>query len=404
MAMPSSEICVSMRPIRIGVNALYMIPGRIGGTEIYLRNLVRALAEIDGTNEYVLFTNRETGQALAPGSSNFVVAEQPIHASFRPGRIVWEQTALPLAVAAHRIDVLLNPGYTAPILCACPQVTVFHDLQHKRHPEHFRWFDLPFWRLLLFWSAHISRSLIAISEATSADLMRFYRLPDADVRVVACGVESKFFAIGRERRPEPFLLCVSTLHPHKNLDALLRAFAEFHRSRPEFRLVIAGLRGFAAANLERLRRKLGLQEAVRFTGWIPQEELYDLFARAHAFVYPSTFEGFGLPVLEALAAGIPTACSNIQPLADIAGDAALQFDPGDSTALADAMLRIVSDEPLRAELALAGPERAALFSWKTTALLTLDMLVDASGLSDRVAHRRWAESGSDDPAEDGLGN
>jgi alpha-1,3-rhamnosyl/mannosyltransferase len=181
-------------------------------------------------------------------------------------------------------------------------------------------------------------------------------------------------------------LCVSTLHPHKNLEALLCAFAEFHRSRPEFRLVIAGLRGFAAANLERLRQKLGLHEAVKFTGWIPREELFDLFARAHSFIYPSTFEGFGLPVLEALAAGILTACSNIEPLASIAAAAVLEFDPPDTRALANAMLHIVTDEPLRTELALAGPERAARFSWRTTALPTLNTLVDAAGLNDPLDH------------------
>ena len=368
-----------MRPIRIGVNALYLIPGGVGGTEIYLRNLIRTLAEIDEANEYVLFTNRETGRTLSPGRANFVVLEQSVRASFRPGRIVWEQIALPLAISAHRLDVLLNPGFTAPILCGCPQVTVFHDLQHKRHPEHFRWFDLPFWRFLLFWSAHVSRTLIADSEATRADLVRFYRLPHAKIRVVPLGVESKFFEIASKRRPEPFLLSVSTLHPHKNLDRLLRAFAEFRRARPEFRLVIAGLRGFDAINLEQLQEELGLQGAVNFTGWIPREELYDLYARAFAFLYPSTFEGFGLPVLEALASGIPTACSNIEPLASMAAEAALQFDPGDNTALLNTMIRIVSDEPLRTELASAGPDRAARFSWKTTALLTLDTLVDAAG-------------------------
>jgi glycosyltransferase involved in cell wall biosynthesis len=209
--------------------------------------------------------------------------------------------------------------------------------------------------------------------------MRFYRLPHAKIRVVPLGVESRFFEIARERRPEPFLLSVSTLHPHKNLDTLLRAFAEFRRARPEFRLVIAGLRGFDAINLEQLRQKLGLHDAVKFTGWIPREELYALYARAYAFLYPSTFEGFGLPVLEALAAGIPTACSNIEPLVSMAGPAALQFDPSDAMALANVLMRLVADEPLRAELALAGPERAARFSWKTTALLTLDTLANAAG-------------------------
>ena len=365
-----------MRPLRIGVNALYLIPGGVGGTEIYLRNLVRALGEIDSVNEYFLYTNLETGDSLAPGKPNVHTVPQMVRAAFRPARIVWEQLALPLAVAVRRIDVLLNPGFTAPILCGCPQVTVFHDLQHMRHPEHFRWFDLPFWRMLLFWSAHVSRILIADSEATGHDLERFYRLPRNQIRVVPLGVDANFFDV--VRRPEPLLLSVSTLHPHKNLERLLRVFAEFRRGRPQFRLVLAGLRGFNTAHLEALREGLGLAESVEFTGWIPREELYDLYARAFAFVYPSTFEGFGLPVLEALAAGVPTAFSRIEPLASTAADAALQFDPADEADMAGAIERIVCDEPLRARLATAGPRRAALFSWTTTARATLDALVEAA--------------------------
>src|SRR5438477_6501482 len=124
---------------RIGVNALYLIPGGVGGTEIYLRNLLRAFAEFDNHNEYVVFTNRETGADLVPKQSNFEWAPQPVRASFRPARILWEQIGLPLAVRNRCIDVLFNPGFTCPTLSACPNVTVFHDLQHKRHPEHFRW-------------------------------------------------------------------------------------------------------------------------------------------------------------------------------------------------------------------------------------------------------------------------
>jgi len=365
-----------MRPLRIGVNALYLIPRGVGGTEIYLRSLVRALSEIDSTNEYFLFTNLETGDSLAPRKPNFHIVPQEVHAAFRPARIAWEQVALPLAVAARRIDVLLNPGFTAPILCGCPQVTVFHDLQHKRHPEHFRWFDLPFWRILLFWSAHVSRILIADSKATREDLEKFYRLPHDQIRVVPLGVDPKFFELAR--RPEPFLLSVSTLHPHKNLDRLLRVFAEFRRGRQEFRLVIAGLRGFNTAHLDALRGELGLAGSVEFTGWIPREELYDLYARAFGFVYPSTFEGFGLPVLEALAAGVPAACSRVEPLASMAADAALQFDPADEGDMARTIEQMVGDEPLRVRLASVGPRRAALYSWTATAHATLEALADAT--------------------------
>src|SRR5271157_6011987 len=121
------------RPLRVGVNALYLIPGAVGGTEIYLRGLLAALAEIDSVNRYFIFTNRETSGGrrppLVPQQANFTPAPQPVRAVSRPARIVWEQTALPLAAARLRLDVLLNPGFTAPIFCPCPQVTAFHDLQ-----------------------------------------------------------------------------------------------------------------------------------------------------------------------------------------------------------------------------------------------------------------------------------
>lgn len=358
-------------PLRIGVNALYLIPGGVGGTEIYLRNLLGALAEIDDTNEYVVFTNRET-RDLMPPRPNFIDAPQAVRASFRPARIAWEQIVLPFRLRG--IDVLFNAGFTAPILCPCPSVTIFQDLQHKRHPEHFRWFDLPFWRFLLWAAAHRSSRLIAASQATRDDLLRYYRISADKIHVIGHGVESRFFEIAARRRPEPFLLYVSTLHPHKNQGRLIRAFAGFREAHPEFTLVLAGMRGFHTRPLEALVEQLRLEKAVRFTGWIPREELFDLYARAHAFIYPSTFEGFGMPVPEALAAGIPTACSAIEPLKTIAGDAAVLFDPLDEGALRQAMEAVSFDEDLRARLVEAGQRRAARFSWRAAAEATLAVL------------------------------
>jgi glycosyltransferase involved in cell wall biosynthesis len=366
--------------VRIGVNALYLIPGGVGGTEIYLRALLVALAGIDPRNEYVIFTNRETGLDLAPKAPNFSLAPQGVRAVSRPARLLWEQTALPLAAARLGIDVMLNPGFTAPLLCACPQVTVFHDLQHKRHPEYFRWFDLPFWRFFLFWSAHVSHLLLADSTATADDLERYYRLSDSKIHVVPLGVDSAFFTIAACRVPEPFLLAVSTLHPHKNLERLLRAFAAFRLQRPGFKMVVCGMHGFVSGPLHELRESLDLRDAVEFPGWISREAVHDLYAHAWGFVFPSLFEGFGLPILEALAAGVPSACSAIEPLAGIAGDAALLFDPMDAGAMTQAMLRITDDQPLRDRLAEAGPRRAAEFPWRRTAEATLEALREAAGI------------------------
>jgi glycosyltransferase involved in cell wall biosynthesis len=361
-------------PLRIGVNALYLIPGGVGGTEIYLRGLLSALAAIDPVNQYFIFTNRETGPDLVPKTNNFQHRPQPVRAEFRPARLVWEQTALPLDAVRLNLDVMFNPGFTAPLACPCPQVTVFHDLQHIRHPEYFRWFDLPFWEFFLFWSAQVSRLLLADSDATAEDLLRHYRLPASKVRVARLGVDPVFFELGRKRRPEPFLLAVSTLHPHKNLDGLLAAFAEFRKVHPEFSLVVCGIHGFFTGPLYDLRDSLGLARAVDFPGWIPREDLYDLYARAWAFVYPSLFEGFGLPVLEALAAGVPTACSNIEPVSSVAGDAALRFDPQNKEAMVDALERVMMESGLRTRLSKAGPIRAAQFSWRSTAESTLEAL------------------------------
>ena len=354
--------------MRIGVNALYLIPGGVGGTEIYLRHLLDALAAVDPENQYVLYTNCETGRDLGPAAPNFLVREMPVRAGNRPARILFEQFRLPLQ--RDRIDVLLNPGFTMPLAAPCPSVTVFHDLQHLRHPEHFRWFDLPAWKFLLGAAARRSRRLIAVSHATAADLKLFY---GKEAAVVHHGVDPRFLEMERQD-PERFLLCVSTLHPHKNLARLVEAFARFRAKHPEFRLVIPGMRGFFAEQLETKIADLGLGTCVELKGWIPREELMRLYERAWAFVYPSTFEGFGMPVLEAMAAGIPVACSAIPPLEEVAAGAALLFPPADTDALVEALERIAGDAELRAKLATEGRERAREFTWERAARETLAVL------------------------------
>ncbi|HYO84450.1 MAG TPA: glycosyltransferase family 1 protein [Bryobacteraceae bacterium] len=354
--------------MRIGVNALYLIPGGVGGTEIYLRNL---LAASDATrHEWYVFTNQETGHSLAPAGMHTVL--QDVAAVNRPARLIHEQTVLPLECMRRKIDVLLNPGFTAPVFPPCPNVTVFHDLQHKRHPEHFRRLDLPAWNAALFLSARRSKVLIAVSDATRDDLLRFYRLRPQQIHVVPHGVEPEFFEIGRNRgEVRPYVLCVSTLHPHKNVERLVRVFARWRSAHREWHLVLAGMRGFQTRKVEEAIASSEAADSIRMTGWIPREELYGLYRDAAAFVYPSTFEGFGLPVLEAMAARIPLACSDIQPLRSIVAGNAVLFDPHDDGSMLAALDR-VTDAPVDSAQA-----RAREFTWSRCASLTLEALSEA---------------------------
>ena len=322
---------------------------------------------------------------LVPRQSNFHWKPQAVHARFRPARIAWEQTVLPLEASRYCLDVMFNPGFTAPILASCACVTVFHDLQHKRHPEHFRWFDLPFWRGLLWAAAHRSRKLIAVSEATREDLARFYPFTNGRVEVIPHGVDAAFFGLDRSKL-EPFVLCVSTLHPHKNLDRLIRAYA---RKKRDYRLVLAGLRGFHTTPIEKLIAASGAGDSVELTGWIDRGVLLRLYERAKAFIFPSTFEGFGMPVLEAMAAGIPVACSKISPLTEIGGDSVLYFDPADEDGIESALERVVSDEALRQRLAVDGPAQARGFTWERAAQRTLEALVLSRSADD---HRNRSSS------------
>jgi glycosyltransferase involved in cell wall biosynthesis len=369
--------------MRIGVNALYLIPGGVGGTEIYLRELLLGLAAIDSSNDYYVFTNSETSEDLIPQQPNFHWEPQSVHASFRPARILWEQTVLPLRARARSLDVLFNPGFTAPVIHACPNVTVFHDLQHIRHPEFFRTVDRPFWRLALWLSVLSSAHIIAVSRSTAGDLQQHYGRSLRTVTVVPHGVDPHFFQLDRTIL-EPYVLCVSTLHPHKNIERLMRAFA---RADLKKRLVCAGMLGFHAQRLHEVRTDLGLGGSVEFTGWIPRHQLLQLYERAHAVVYPSTFEGFGMPVLEGMAAGIPTACSSIPVLREVGGDAVLYFDPHDEDAIVKSLRSICHDEQLRTRLARAGRSRAQQYTWQRTAGETLRVLQAVAGEARSSAPR-----------------
>jgi glycosyltransferase involved in cell wall biosynthesis len=339
--------------------------------------VLAALAQADQVNQYFVFRNSETGPDLTPSAANFNDCPQPVRGTSRPARILYEQLALPWTCARLHLDVLFNGGFTAPFLCTCPMVTVFHDLQYKRHPEYFRWIDLPFWRIMLPLSAMRSRRIVVLSQAVKSDVAHFYRYRPSRISVIPHGIEPEFARIAERRALEPpsskIILSVSTLHPHKNLDALLAGFKRFEQQNPGWSLWLVGLKGFDTEKIEALRKDLRLQASVTITGWIAREQLYELFASAAAFIYPSRFEGFGIPVLEALAAGIPTACSRLPSLEEIAEGAARFFKPGQIEDMVAALTEITSDEALRVRLRAAGMLRARDFSWERSAASLVSM-------------------------------
>jgi glycosyltransferase involved in cell wall biosynthesis len=361
-----------MKPLRIAINALYLLPGGVGGSEIYLRQLLEALAKVDAHNDYVVFTNRETGRDLAPVSPRFRHLLQPIQGDIRPLRILYEQSSLPSAIDREKVDLVFNPGFTGPKSLSVPAVTVFHDLQHVHHPEYFRKRELPFWNLLLTQAIRSSQKIIAASEFTRRDVLDHYQLPDDKVVAIPHGVERAFFDLERKPDPEnPYLLCVSTIDPNKNIEKLIRVFGGLRGEFPRLRLVLAGMRGSHTAKVEAMIEELELRPWVRVTGWVPRTEIYKLYEGATAFVYPSTFEGFGLPVLEAIAAGVPLACSRIDPLVEVAGDAASFFDPRSEQEMAQAIWGLLTEPEATERQVQRGKSRAAGFTWDESARRTL---------------------------------
>lgn|GEM_PF-6483540 len=348
----------------------------MGGTEIYLRNLVDAW-RASFSDKLVLFVGEEAVGTFA-SETNLEVVRCPVRTVNRPARLLWEQLRLPGECRRRGVDVLLNAGFTAPLAPGRPSVTVFHDLQHALHPEWFRKADLAAWRFFLWISASASTKILCTSAKTRDDFLKIYRRAPSDAVVAEHGVDPQFRKIRwTPRTDEPYILCTSTTHPHKNFDRLLKAFARFGEFAPWHRLYITGVRGFAAEAVERGVVELGLGDRVVLHGWVDREKLYALFEGASATIYPTLFEGFGLPALESLAAGVPTACSDIEPLRSLTGDAAWRFDPHSDEAILDALRRACFDETLRARLAVAGPLQAAPFTWERTARLTRQLIEDA---------------------------
>ncbi len=376
------------QPLRIGVNALYLIPGGVGGTEIYLRNLLSALAAIDRRNLYYVFTNRETGGDLSPKAENFRTVGGIVPARVRPLRLLWEQTVLPLQGLARGLHVVFSPGFTAPLASPARKVTVIHDLQHKRLPRNFGWVERQAWNFAVWSAIRASHRLVTPTEHVKTELAHVYGVQQDLVSVIPHGVEESFFglkenaAYGEDLLAEAkipdrrYLLAVSTLNPHKNWERLLEAYGKLVAQGLDEHLVIAGLPGKSWDAIADRVKTGGLRERVHLVGWTPRPVLSALFKYAEALVFPSMFEGFGIPVIEAMAAELPVACSDIPVLREVAGDGAIFFDPLSVDRIAEAVMRVLSDAALRNQLVDRGRIRAEGFTWRAAAERTLAALLE----------------------------
>ena len=361
--------------MKIGLNLSHLVPGETGGSEIYARRLVEGLLDVDPGLEPTLFVSREAAGEQWPDRVEVVSLKVP--ARSRVARVAAEQTLLPAAVARSRVELLHNLFTTAPVVPTVPQVTTIHDLIYKRFPEAHAGLLSYGMRVLVPLAARRSRRIIAVSQATKTDVVRFLGVAAEriDVTYEGPGLAAPIDATPEHELRErfglgeaPIVLTVSAKRPHKNLERLFEAFA---RVDTDAVLVVPGYETPFERELRRRAAALAASR-VRFTGWVDDASLEALYRAAVCLVFPSLAEGFGLPVLEALARGVPVACSNTSSIPEIAGEAALYFDPVDTAAIARAMERLLGDESLRERLSGAGRLRAGRFSWQATAERTVE--------------------------------
>jgi glycosyltransferase involved in cell wall biosynthesis len=366
--------------LHVGLNLIFLVPGETGGMEVVARELIPALvsAAPEGVR-FSAFINRETQQAAdGPWGELLPAVTVPVHARSRVQWVLGEQALLPRLATRAGVDLLHSLGSTSPLRGPFRRVVTIHDLIYARFPEAHAGMRGKGMRVLVPAAARRSDRVIADSESTRSDLVALLGLDRERIDVVPLGLGSVqrdsplseqavrgHFDLGRR----DVLLSVSAKRPHKNLIALVGALSQIPAERRPV-LVVPGYPTWHERELAQHAQELGVSADLRLVPWLPGPELEGLWAIARGFVFPSLYEGFGLPVLEAMARGVPVASSNASSLPEVAGEAALLFDPHDERAIAAAMQRLLVPEEA-ARLRAAGAARARQFTWQRTAEGTL---------------------------------
>ncbi len=366
------------RAIHVGVNAHLLSLAesyRSAGINWYIYNLLQHLPEVASDIEYTVFMS-ERQYTAAPGI-RLQVSQLPTCRP--PVRILWEQALQPWAVHRAKVDLLHSPAFVGPLVGACPLVVTVHDLSFLFFPQNFRSLNRSYLGLFTRLSVRRAQRVVAVSESTKRDLVQYYGLSPAKIDVVHNGVDSAFRPLPADqvaafRRqaglPDRFLLFVGTLEPRKNVVRLIEAYARLPKERPP--LVLVGGKGWLYDQIFARVEALNLASQVHFAGYVLAEDLPLWYNAADLFVYPSLYEGFGLPPLEAMACGTAVITSTASSLPEVVGKAGLMVDPADTEALAAAMEQVLTARDIREQMQAEGLARAQGFSWEKSAQRTVD--------------------------------
>jgi len=373
--------------LRIAIDA-HSVGTGLGGNESYATNLIEALAEIDQTNRYTLYvTKREAVERFGNRWPNFSVRSTLPHTPL---------IRIPLTLSAelrrNPVDVL-HVQFTAPPFSPCPVVVSIHDLSFEHLPQTFKWRSRKQLRITVRRTARQASQVMALSEYARNDIVKTYQVSPDKISVIPLAAGNHFRPVRDEEELQrvrqtygiegEYMLSVGAIQPRKNLGRLVAAYSHLRGAKPEGKLpklVLAGKCAWLYDETLRAIEELELSDSIILTGYVPESDLPALYSGALCFIYPSYFEGFGLPPLEAMQCGVPVIVGDRTSLPEVVGDAGVLVDPFDVNALAAAIEKVVSDSNLRAELSVQGLARAKLFKWRETARQTLAVYQKAAGL------------------------
>ena len=364
--------------MKIGINLLYLLPGVVGGTEIYAAGLLYALAQVNEQDEFIVFVNRESKNWSIPEAQNFNRVVCPLQATRRGRRYFFEQLRLPRLLTKYKIDVVHSLGYVGPLFAPCPSVVTIPDLNYialKHNMPNRRRIALRFSSTK---SAQRANRVITISNFSKREISRSLKLTPDKITVTHLGPimdgntnSSENWAELKNRYgiQERYVVAFGGGSLHKNIHRLIQAFALVKDEFPHFLMLIGRIPSNVDLSAESIGR--GVRDRIIITGYVPRDHIRPLLSLADLFVLPSLYEGFGLPVLEAQQAAVAVACSTAGSLPEVGGDGALYFYPNSVENIAQTIRHCLADDELRSQLILKGQENLKRFSWKKTAIETL---------------------------------